>query len=97
MAAAPIRAVFTGSGVWDAWRVEGLDGEHLFTVRLMIHASGNGEYLVLAPGDALLHEGSFRFDAWDEATASGLVTGILAEQRPGAPVTLDSGKRPPRP
>jgi hypothetical protein len=84
----------TGIGA-ESWSVTG-DGVLLFNIRLVIHATGRGEYYVLKPDRPdlelyaqLSHEGTLAFTAWDQEAVREILTSIVKPRTPGAELTIE--------
>jgi hypothetical protein len=84
----------------EAWRIE-RDGEHIADVRLTIHATGRGEYIVTLPDRPevglwaqLARSGTFSFDVWDRAAVCNVLGDIVRRGAPGAELVIEVATRP---
>jgi RNA polymerase sigma factor (sigma-70 family) len=87
-----IRVVSTGLGT-DDWRVERSDGTYLCDIRIELSASYYGSrYYVIRDG-RLRKEGTFTFDAWDDAAVRDVPTAIVRQTSPKAAVSVELPQR----
>jgi hypothetical protein len=89
-----IRICPTGIGA-ESWSVEG-DGALLCNIRLVIHATGRGEYYVMSPDRPdlelwcqLMYQGDFVFTAWDKQAVRDILTAIIKPSAQGAELTIE--------
>ncbi len=88
-----IRVVSTSPGTSD-WRVERADGTQVCDIRIELSASYYGSRYFVLRGGRLEKEGTFTYDAWDDAAVREVLTAIVRQTSPDATVTVE--RRPQR-